>query len=348
MKWLSYKQVRIASLNVDAADIRKRTKAAHVAELAQNIRESGDQPIHAPTVRASDKRLLCGRDRVAALMMLKAKKAWIHLVDCDDAEAAQLEAWENVYRRPVENRAQILAALVASKEQQIAAATGDTVPGSTGRVKAEARRQVARAAGITTGAVKKAEQRAKAAAALPSPAEVMGEFEGVPQSAVLALDLLGCDDNSARAVAKYARKDQEAIDEADKYLQLAQRAISGMAAGAVQQQLHADVHRVASRVRSHRPEFLCPWCKGLPKATLPGCVPCAGMGYVPAEVCERAPKELREGPAMVAIDGVFYPYEDVRAGKLPATNGTAKKPGKRVTAQDEHGNEIPLDADEAY
>lgn len=360
MKWLGYKQAALKSLIVDAADIRKRMKSAHIADLAQNIRDSGDDLIHAPTVRAGTKELLCGRDRLAALLMLKVKKAWVHLVDCDDREAKELEVWENVYRRPISNRAELLASLVAQKEQEIKAkrgAEGGTVsPAPQQSVKAEARRQVARAAGVSPASVKKAEQRAaaKESAAgagtplLREPAASAAEPALSPEPGTL--DLLGCDDNSARAVAKFARKDQDAIDEADKYLRLAQTALTHMTPGTVQQQLHADVHRVASRVRSHRPDAICPWCKGLPKSEAGACQPCGGAGYVSEEVAGRAPGELVNADApMVAIDGKFYPYPDVRDGKTkPAKNGTAKKAEKRISAVDGEGNEIPLDADEAY
>src|SRR6185295_13430223 len=120
MRWVGYEQIRIASIHVDAANIRKRTKAAHVAELAGDIRARGEEPIHAPTVRGSDRRLLCGRDRIAALMVLKVKKIWCHVVDCTDAEARELELAENIYRR-ADNRAELIAELVNLKEQQLRA-----------------------------------------------------------------------------------------------------------------------------------------------------------------------------------------------------------------------------------
>jgi hypothetical protein len=220
---------------------------------------------------------------------------------------------------------------------------------SPAAAKIEARKQVARAAGVTVGAVKKAQQRAKAAAAPPAAEPGEDLAEQVAPEAAPTLDLLGVDDVSTRAVMKYARKDQDAIDKADKLLRLAQAALSEMTAGAVQQELYGQVHRVASLVRSHRPDFICPWCKGLPKASFGVCGGCAGAGYVAHEKAGRAPKELRELPALVSLDGVFMPYEDVRDGKLPAKNGkAAKAPAKKVRVVDEHNQEIPLDADEAY
>ena len=361
MKWLHYKQIALKSLRVDAADIRKRTKAAHVTELAQNIRDSGNELIHALTVRADDKRLLCGRDRLAALVVLKVKAAWVHLVECNDQEAKELEVWENVYRRPIANRAEMLAGLVAAKEAEIQAsrdAEPRTVsPAPQRSAKAEARKQVARAAGITTAAVKKAEQRA---AAKESAAGDHGPLPSEPAASAVepapALDLLGCDDASAEAVAKFARKDQEAIDEADKHMRLAQAAISRMTPSTMAQELKADVHRVAGRVRAARPEFICPWCKGLPKAEVPPCAPCGGLGYVSKEVKGRAPKELYAADVapLVSIDGKFRLYTDVRDGKWePPKNGAPAKKEKRISVELPGGRVVDPereadDAEQAY
>lgn len=363
MKWLGYKQVNLKSLHVDAVDIRKRTKASHVADLASNIREHGDDLIHAPTVRAESKELLCGRDRVAALMVLKVKRAWVHLVDCDDKEAKALELSENVYRRPTENRSELLAELVAIKGRELRGRIGDSVSdrdtASEKQIKVEARKQVARAAGVSVAAVKKAEQRAAAPKVPPSDgagapvSAAKGQGEA-PSEAETTLELLGCDDSSARAVMQYAAKDQRAIDDADKYLRLAQTALAGMAPGTVQQQLHAQVHRVASLVRSHRPGFICPWCKGLPKGEFGACTPCGGAGYVSHEIAGRAPAELRNAaPPVVAIDGKFYPYAEVRDGKAkPGKNGAPKKAEKRIAVALPDGRvvdpEHEADANEEY
>jgi hypothetical protein len=108
MRWIGYKKISFKSITLDAADIRKRSKLAHVADLASDIRDKGQEPIHAPTVRMPGGVLLCGRDRMAALLTLKTKKLWVRLCECTDAEAADLEASENVHRRN-DNRNDVLA-----------------------------------------------------------------------------------------------------------------------------------------------------------------------------------------------------------------------------------------------
>lgn len=340
-----YKQVAFKSIMMDVADIRARSKRAHITELAANIRETLGEPIHSPTVRVPGNVLLCGRDRMAALLLLKAKKFWVRQVECSDSEARELELAENAYRRPVENRAEMIAEMVQLRtaaiksESVVTEEQGRTVSlPAENAVKAKARKEVARAAGVSVAAVKKAEQRAKAAKE-EAPAE-----PAAPEPATL--DLLFVDDDGARAIMHLARGDQEAIDKADKLLQRAQAALNGLTANALQQQLYADVHRVASRVRSHRPEFICPWCKGLPDL-LEDCQPCLSLGYVSHEIAGRAPPELRTAdPPLVMIHGKAWPYADVRDGKAPPKNGHAKRGGLTVETTDGEVHDLTVEADD--
>jgi ParB-like chromosome segregation protein Spo0J len=363
MKWLGYKQVPFKSITLDAADIRQRSKAAHVAELANDSREAGDEFIHAPTVRRDGNVLVCGRDRMAAALILKRKRVWVHLVDCDDREAKALERRENIYRRPVENRSEMLAELVElrtgeiEKDRELAGAEGGTVsPAPQHSAKAEARRQVARAAGISPASVKKAEQRAAAAARDSAPggadAPVSATSQGeAPPAAEPTLDLLGVDDASTRAVCAFALTTQEAIDGADKHLRLALGALKPIEATALGQELRVQVERVGGLVRAARPAAVCPWCKGLPKATFGICGGCKGAQWVTAEHAARAPVEAREGKAGVTIvlwNGLPVPYADALAGKFPTNGAPAKKGPKHVRVEDEHGNEMSLDDEAAY
>ena len=135
MKWLGYKQVSLKSIRVDMPDIKRRMKAEHVEELARDIRARGDEPIQAPTIRAKTSALVCGRDRYSATLLNGSKKLWVHVVECTDREAEELELAENIYRR-ADNRAELLARLVQLQKQKIRAeekeATGNTVAGAGG------------------------------------------------------------------------------------------------------------------------------------------------------------------------------------------------------------------------
>jgi ParB-like chromosome segregation protein Spo0J len=350
--WRGYKQVKYASIVMDVADVRKRSKATHVAELAGDIRARGDQPIHAVTVRASDKRLLCGRDRMAALMVLKAKSVWVHLVDCNDVEARQLELAENIHRRPVD-RNSLIAQLVAVTEQALTdGSQGQLSPAPQRGARAQARKEVARAAGVTPAAVKKAEQRAAqkstAASNLPTGTSEPAAVAVEPALFTPCIDLLGLPVSRETATANEWSADvQAALDEADKHLRLAQAALKKLETCTFpktpQQQLYAEVHRLADRVRSHRPASICPWCKHVPAVT-ETCNPCVALGYVSEEVALRAPKECLDAASPVVMrHGQAVPYADAVAGRWP-TNGRAApaKKAKGISVELPDGSEADL------
>jgi ferredoxin len=180
VKWLGYKQLGTGSVVLDMPDIKRRMKAPHVAALSEDAAQAGNEYIHAPTVRDADKRLVCGRDRMAGALLKKRKRMWFHLVEATDQEIAELEERENIYRRHSDGeRAQSLARLVELQKQKIRAdekaTIGDSVPDRDGaskkgaksdkQVVVEARKAVARAAGVSPAAVKQAEKRAAAAKA---------------------------------------------------------------------------------------------------------------------------------------------------------------------------------------
>lgn len=352
MKWLGYKRVAFKTIRCDVADIKRRSKQPHVGDLANNIREHGEEPIHAPAVRMPGRKLLAGRDRLAALSTLKAARLWVHLVECSDAEAREIELSENLYRR-ADNRTALIAQLSKLTEQRLRAVTaaegGTLSQAPQHSPKAEARRQVARAAGMSPAGVRKAEQRAAAAEE-----SAAGESGDVPLSSEPAgaaaepaftynLEVYGCKDASTEAVCNFARPVQEAIDEADKHLRRALAALKPIELSKLGQELRAQVHRVGDLMRSERPHAICPWCKGLPKAMIGICAGCSGIGYVSAEKRLRAPREcFFIDPPIVMIDGREYPYADAIAGKLPK-NGVPAKAAKRVSVVDDRGDPFKVD-----
>lgn len=355
MKWLGYRTVAIKSIVVDAADIRRRMKEARVKELSENIAAHGSEPIQAPTVRMPGKKLLCGRDRIAALLVLGRARVDVHQVECDDTEARELELSENLYRR-IDNRADLLAELVSLKEQQLRANIeltqsaggrfGHLSQPSDQTIKAEARRQVARDTGETREGVKRAEKYAKERAAQeaespppPAPAE---------QPFPTNLNVLGVEDSSTKTICKFARPAQDAIDEADKYLRLAVAALKPIELTGLGTELRDQIQRVGELVRTRRPAALCPWCKGLPRATW---VPVAGAvcpvckcdGYVTAERVKTAPPEALRLPAVVLINGRAFPYEAVRDGDVKAAPGaSAPKSGKHLSVETTDGEVVDL------
>lgn len=351
MKWAGYRSVAFSSIKMDVADIRRRSKATHVAELAQNIRDTADELIHAPTVRTPGNVLVAGRDRMAALLILKTKKLWVRVVECTDAEATNLKAWENVHRRAVDRDAELADAVRATEAVMTERLSGTAVPDTAPRrsVTVEARKAVARAAGIKPASVKKAEQRA---AAKDSAGDSSGPPPNVPpkdEPPALSpppIDLLGTPQLKGNASYDFVRVVQAPIDEADRCLRFAQAALKRLENVAnfadVAQQLYADVHRVASRVRSHRPWSICPWCKCLP-SLVRDCNGCSRRGWVPEEVARRAPPEVLDaGAPAVVHNGVFVAYADAYAGRWPKNGRSAPAKGKGISVELPDGSEADL------
>ena len=190
--------------------------------------------------------------------------------------------------------------------------------------KAEARRQVARAAGVTTAAVRQAEHRSAAkssadGAAPPSsgaPAATAEEPAFSPN-----LDLLGVPFDDVEGTCGAAAYRQSTLDAINKHLIAAQSAATRLGDNAEAQQFHAEVHRFAAWARGMRPAAICPWCKAIAKLTA-DCPVCHTQGHVPAELMKaadsRVPRELRDPSApAVFVNGQLVPYADALAGKLP-------------------------------
>ena len=364
MKWLGYKQVSAKSIRVDMVDIKRRMTLQHVKDLAADISAAGEQPIHAPTIRTTDD-ILCGRDRYAAMLLNKTKKLWVHVAECSDAEARQLELRENIYRRPTEKteRAKQLAELVQLAQQRYA--VEDEAKREAGEVvseapqdspKARARRDVARAAGVSTETVKKAEQRAANSAkeaelthggggtVSPAPAIVPTELPAgfqaygldVPESergvVVETIEWL-------KGLEADARKVVAAMTGAEKHRHWA---MSPVHAQAIKERAQA----LGQALRDAMPAGLCPYCKDRPEL-MDACNGCGGVGIVGRHAGDHVPHELLAAdPVMVAVDGQIVPL----AGWKPA-KAKAKKNGKPIHVEvvDEDGaaRDLTLERDAA-
>src|SRR6185437_3559418 len=334
-------------------------KSPHVAALAEDENDSGREYIHAPTVRGEDRRLICGRDRMAGALLNKREKLWFHVIDCDDNEAAELEEKENIYRRHSEGeRASALARLVALQAQKIraeeAAASCDTVTPlgavsarkSSQTVTAEARKMVARAAGITPAAVRQAEVRAAAREAESSGPSTAGTLPGGskhapavgPQPALTEaplelpekFDTFGLDvPEASRSVIVST---VEWLGDWDGQLRGLLRELSEMekhgpyaVAPAHLQRIRERIEAAGHAVRDAIPTSLCFYCKAQP-ASMATCPPCGQTGVVGRRGSDNVPPELKAGGAgaRVAVDGKF-----VLAGG--AANAAAPdKPAKTI------------------
>jgi hypothetical protein len=314
------------------------------------------------------------------MLLLKAKRLWVHPAECTDEEAIDLEASENVHRRDV-NRTETLANASKAKAallRQDATASGNTVAASEQTIKAVARRAVAKAAGVTPAAVKRAEQRAAAkdpapaghgaqgdpASASPTPAREtpdgdgsirptlrppegfdvagLGMDQGEIARVLAVADLLGTWERSATAVVTQLTKQGEQLAEGHR------------------QRIRAAAQALGHAVRDAVPVMRCLYCKGHPQLVA-NCFPCGQTGTMGRNDGVNAPAELRTRgkDARVAVNGAYVLYDAAGAALKGAPAKPTKPMGmghaleplmrdrpKRVSVQDEQGRELTIERDE--
>jgi ParB-like chromosome segregation protein Spo0J len=371
VKWLGFKQLAVKSIVVDAVDIKRRKVKTHVLDLAKDIAEHGGEPIHAPTIRDDNMTLLCGRDRFAATLVNGAKRLWVHVVHCNDDEAKALELAENIYRR-ADNRAELIAQLVRLKEQHIRAeddgkrAAGEAVSDAPqNSPKARARKEVARAAGVSTAAVRQAEARAAKSAkeaeltlrggvtvsqAPAASGETEKEEEAQPEAELPAgfqaygvavppeeRDAIAETVTWLKSLELSARQVVAAMTDAEKHHQFA-------IAPAHIQGIRERAQQLGHALREAIPAGLCPYCKDQAKL-MDACAGCGGVGVVGRNAGDHVPRELlATDPVMVAVNGQIVPLAEAGAPAKPK----AKKNDKAIHVEviDEVGaapRELTLD-----
>jgi len=325
VKWLGYKQLATGSVVLDMPDIKLRMKAPHVAALSEDAAQAGNEYIHAPTVRDSDKRLVCGRDRMAGALLKRRKRMWFHLVEATDQEIAELEERENIYRRHSDGeRAQSLARLVELQKQKIRAdekaSTGDSVPGAGTASKppkdektitSEARKAVARAAGVSPAAVKQAEKRAAAKAeesAAPDEAEQEGAIVYELPDGFNAFGLIVSQDeireieNITLVLGDWDKANRRTLGHLTDIEKAGGAALAPAHAQKIRERLQAAGHAIRDAI----PSALCYFCKSLDTLRA-ACPACGGTGVVGMHGGDNVPPELKlaEPKARVAVNGKF-------------------------------------------
>lgn len=349
MRWLGFREFTIAKIAVDQADIAARLNRDHVKELAADIGERGGEPAQAPVVRElpGSNELVCGRDRIAAMRVLKAKKLWAHVVDCTDDEAKGLELAENIYRRPITNRAELIAQLVALKEQQLRALTHrderDTVPAARGShdpIKTEARKQVSRAAGISPASVKKAEQRAARTVHDDGPRS-KDEAEALalpPNFETFGLEVSKSDRAHIALLIDQLRDwDQDARNLLSVISQVSKGQLALVLSPAHVARIREKAHDLGHVIREAIPTGLCFHCKNIP-ALKASCSACGATGVVGMGVGNDVDPVLKlRGPDATALKG----------GRHVAVS-TLIKPTKRIKVVDQKGNAIDPDVAALY
>jgi ParB-like chromosome segregation protein Spo0J len=322
VKWDGYKRVRLSSIVVPG-DVRGRMKDAHVVELAESIREYGQEPIHAPVVDVDGgNKLVAGRDRIAALMILKTKTVWVRLgseMSAEDIEGVEIE--ENLRRRQ-DDRNALIARKVARKSAQIQesqTSIPDNCPesprqgGAKKTARGAAREQVARELGTTPEAIRKAERRATEKA---SPKGAPGRYRNdqLPESMrhwYRELPTIALQDEAASSIANLERF-AELLVQAQGSLTKIQLTAYG---SHVHQRLYADAHALAEKARALKPVAVCPACQAGNSAL---CQLCKGLSVVTQAQLDAnkpkakaATKPTGKKNTIVLADGeVFDPAEE--------------------------------------
>lgn len=313
MKWLGYVRKSVKSLHLPG-EIGKRQKQRHVIDLAADIRELGDEPINAPVFDKAGQ-IIAGRDRMAALLLNKAKRCWIRVADATEQERSDLEVSENLYRR-VDNRDEMIARRVhrmvekvAAKKAATASPRGEAV---TRQDIAQARKTVARQLNTTPKAIKSAEERERSRAkdkgeiAGSSPA-LTGDGERgesgklspaflTPVDPPCPVDTFGVE--ASPAFRMRMSEMQGVLEVINRHLINAQTELAKLKAmefpGALWQRLKADIHGAAYNVRAAKPALVCLYCRDPDGTSLlrDHCNGCSKLGYLTEEQRAMVPREL--------------------------------------------------------
>lgn len=334
MKWVGYVEVRVGRITLPG-DIGTRMKAPHVVALASSTDDLGGEPMNAPTVNADGGGydLVAGRDRMAATLLRKRKKVWVHVgVDWTPEDLLKAEIHENLHRRH-DDKAALTKALVDRAEALVVSgrATGkaaDPKPGRPETTRGEARRIVAEASGEATDAVRSNDRRAAA-----KERDEAGTGSGDTALAAPSPPPIDCYGHVIDAkLFAMAAAIVEPFKKLDALLKQAQAVITAMEWDHAQQQrLGQMVHDAAASARGVRPTHLCPYCKGATAGK--ACQPCKGLGVVARAVFESAPGEMR------ATNGV---HRDVKPAKPKREMQVNGKPLSQAWAEEIKDEDIPF------
>lgn len=304
MNWIGYVEMPVSKIKLPS-EIAQRMKEPRVVALAESTDDLGGDFMHAPTVNAdvTPPELVAGRDRMAATLLRKRKKVWVHVgKNWSPLDLIKAEIRENLHRRH-DDKAALTKQLVDKAEALVVGRTsqnsGAKPEGRPKTDRTKAREMVAEASGQPVATVKKADQRAQArdegaagnrdvGPAAPPPPPI--ETNGHPMPAIVAA---GIGPITA------------AFDKADRLLRQAQAALGELELSSyspgMRERLKQMVHDDAAAVRAERPYALCPYCIGklapdqLQGDSGPKCGVCQEQRYVNRSTFEAAPGKKLHG-----------------------------------------------------
>lgn len=309
-------ELEISTL-VCSDDFERRLGEKHVADLAESIRDIG--LINKPWVRASDMKVICGEDRIAAHCLLNRDFVEARVVECTDDEFEKVRLAENRYRRSPEQVRELVEAI----EQRIEAeslgvevtdtmtfANGSSIefvgdadepyqssgfdpytpdkrgPGRPKTTRGAAVEEAARQLGTTPNAVRKKLERATPKEKEGPPFETWGR-------------------EPSEKIVKDARRAYEALTNAYSKITSAMAIITDMQMANIVTddfglRTWDELKLIADSLKVLRPAALCPYCKGQ-KLLIRKCQQCRVLGFVTAAKANNAPAELKERPSDVEL-----------------------------------------------
>lgn len=333
--------VALSSLSLPG-DWKHRLSSERIRAMAA----SGDilQP---PGVRAADRSLIFGGDRLAAMHARGEAEAEVWLIDCTEAEASRMRIVENLHRRA--DNADALKDQLVALELRLAAER-ETMGNSTTSVTSEtndadlppdtelprgpkkspkglAREAAAAALGTTPEAIRSAEKREAARAkAATSP------VEGQPGSPVADHA-----DGQATPPLVPGLEVATALDEIDRHLRAAMAGITRLAKAHPELterfplgSLKWTLRETAAGLRACTPAGGCAYCKSWP-TELPNCGACKGSNWLTADQQKDVPAELLAGGEG---EGIFVGGEFVTLAELDR-----RQRGRRVVSKSSRGQE---------
>jgi hypothetical protein len=323
--FLGIHKVQISALKLDFSYERYMSdeiKSQEVKDMAESIEDTGG-PIHLPVVRDSDKRLISGRTRMAAIMYNGMSWTDVRLCECNDDEMFRIERIENVSRRhDVDEQQQLIVELVEHRKKELEdekkAAAQKAIeedrpvekPATVGRpkkTKTVAREQVAKELGMSPAAVRMVEDRHRK----KKEKEVEGTFQ--------MLDFACWGIDVKKSVMAQWVKLKDDLQEIAIRLQSAQVLITHWRKQdtpppfhpAVMDRIYDEIKTTKKYINSQIPYSLCPYCKGT-KHFQDNCKACGGLGWIPVAMRKDIPAELTDDfDPMIQVNGMLHRLEDV-------------------------------------
>ena len=304
LTYIGPQDIKIADIQLPK-DIEERKTAPHIQATVHSLKVTG--LIQRVVIRKSDKKLICGADRLAAHILSGQETVRAEVYEVDDLGLKYLQETENAVRRhSTKEKKSSFAAMVKLEARVIAEADKADEPPKLKEKKAtdKAIRQVASRTGVKPGTV---ERNVRRETNEPKPTTALAK-PGLPEG--FASCGIPLTDDFVADVAQYYA---ETIG-LDRLLRDAQAAITEMLKdshipSARLERWKESLHDLAAEVRSQRPAGFCPYCKGVAGLS-EACPICGGCQIVTAQHIKETPKQLLDETAPhVFRNGAIVPLD---------------------------------------